>query len=256
MKPENQQRCFFLLARGHELFARMHTKLPHWHAAPVDYGWLIAAATLAALPAVAAGPGVYWATEQLSVTARGERLGTVLREIARQTGVAIEGGDALAEPVATDFAQVPLVEGLRRLLAGQNYLIVEEPRLNPADLTVTRVVVLANLGSPAAPAGTTGVRSGTKALPVERTATGRHDSGIPSGAPQPPAGPAPERAVMDADPAVRIEAVEALGRRVDGNSLALLRGALSDPNEAVRAVAVEALDTRLSNPSLGARPGP
>ena len=233
----------------------MHTKLAHWHAAPVDYSWLIGAAALAALPAVAAGPGVHWATEQLSVRARGEPLGTVLREIALRTGVAIEGGDALEEPVASDFAQIPLVEALRRLLAGQNYLIVEERRSNPTDLAVTRVVVLANLESPVAPL-VPAVRSRPMALPVESLRTAGREPDVKNAALQPPAPPAPEHAVMDGDPAVRIEAVEALGRRGDANSLALLRGALSDPSEAVRAVAVEALDTRGSNPGLRGRPAP
>ena len=233
----------------------MHTRLAHWHAAPADYRWLIAAATLAALPTVAAGPGVHWATEQLSVKARGEPLGTVLREIALKTGVAIEGGYALEEPVASDFAEIPLVEGLRRLLAGQNYLIVEEPRNNPADLAVTRVVVLANLGSPAAPLGAA-APSRPMTLPAESAGTAGREPDVRSSALQPPASSAPERAVMDGDPAVRIEAVEALARRLDANSLALLRGALSDPNEAVRAVAEEALNSRRSNPSATVRPRP
>lgn len=255
MKPENRQRCLSLLTMGRKFFACMSTKLPHWHAPPRDCGWLLAAASLAAFPAVASGPGVHWATEQLSVKARGEPLGTVLREIALQTGVAIEGGYALAEPVASDFAKIPLVEGLRRLLAGQNYLIVEEPRSNPADLAVTRVVVLANLGSPATPT-VVEARSGALARPVERAGNDARNREVTSAGLPLPAAPAPERAVMDGDPAVRIEAVEALGRRVDANSLALLRGALSDPSEAVRAVAVEALNTRRSSSSLGARPGP
>ena len=255
LNPENRRSYPFSIAWGRELFARMNASLSHWNVPPLDRGWLVAAASFVALPAMAAGPVVHWATEQLSVKAHGEPLGTVLREVALQTGVAIKGGDGLEEPVASSFTEIPLVDGLRRLLAGQNYLIVEEPRKNPKDLAVTRVVVLASLGSPASSPVPPAVQSRPMALSVESVPTAGRESDGHGAALRPPAPPAPERGVMDGDPAVRIEAVEALGRRVDASSLALIRGALSDPSEAVRAVAVEALNTRGSSPGVADRPG-
>ena len=83
----------------------------------------------------------------LSVKAHGEPLRMVLREIARQTGVVIEGADGLSEPVVSEFGQVPLVEGLRRLLSGRNFLILEQSGELPWQGAGTRVVVLATTGA-------------------------------------------------------------------------------------------------------------
>src|SRR2546425_8641724 len=118
--------------------AQRRAKFAQVRVRPVDCRWLIVAVMLATLPALAADLEVRWANGRLSVKASGEPLGTVLREIARQTGVVIQGADALSEPVVSDFGEVPLAEGLRRLLRGQNYLIVEQSRKRRSQPAVRR----------------------------------------------------------------------------------------------------------------------
>ena len=130
----------------------------------IDSRCVIAALALAAFPALAANPEVQWANGCLSVKARGEPLVRVLREIARQTGVVIEGAGALSEPVVTDFGRLPLAEGLRRLLSGRNFLILQESGELRSEPSGTRVVVLSSPGRGAS----TEDESGSTFLPAER----------------------------------------------------------------------------------------
>ena len=178
---------------------------------------LISVLAASALPIMAA-PEVKWASGLLSVKARGQPINTVLHEIEKQTGIVVKGGDALTEPAGSDFDRVPLVEGLRLLLASQSYLIVEGRGATPRP-AATRVFVVG------------GASSGVVMGSYPKQAQLPTDSKL-------------ERAIVDVDPAVRIEAVERLGERGDERGLALVRQALSDPNEGVRAVATEALNAR------------
>lgn len=143
--------------------AQMRAKFAQSCVRPADCRWLIAVVVLAALPTLAADTEVHWANGRLSVKASGEPLGTVLHEIARQTGVVIKGADALSEPVVSDFDQVPLAEGFRRLLKGKNYLIVEKSRKLRSQPAVTRVFVLT---TPTVAASAEG-ESGSVSLPAE-----------------------------------------------------------------------------------------
>jgi hypothetical protein len=60
----------------------------------------------------------------LSVTASHAPLSGVLREIARQTAIELEGEDRLQEQVSIDFSDVSLIEGLRILLEHKDYALV------------------------------------------------------------------------------------------------------------------------------------
>ena len=154
---------------------------------------------------------VHWTGSRLSVRAHQQPLTAVLREIQAHTGLDLRGGEGLRGTVSARLDRVSLVDGLRALLDGQNFLIVEGiPR--------TRVFVLGPQGGPAA------------------------GSSLGGGARSTPG--ALELAVTDADPVRRVEAVERLAEQSDERSLTLLRHALNDPVAAVRAVAREALDTR------------
>jgi hypothetical protein len=57
---------------------------------------------------------IEWKAGRLSVTAEGAPLAQVLREVARLTGVEVEGLKGLHEPVSARFANLPLREGLQR----------------------------------------------------------------------------------------------------------------------------------------------
>jgi hypothetical protein len=145
------------------------------------------------------------AAGRLSINASGQPLREVLREVRLRTGIPIDGGDDLTAPLTVDIKDLPIADALRLLLAEHSYMIV-----GPSGRNVSQVVILGRRG-PAA----------------------RHE--VP---------PALVRAFADADPAVRIEAVERLGERRDAESQALVRRALADTNEAVRAVARVAIDAQ------------
>lgn len=180
---------------------------------------LCCAALLTMQPATAAQ--VQWSNGLISVSASGQPLSAVLRDIAAVTGTTIQGADALSAPVNGELHRMALVEALRWLLAGQNFLIIEGGRHS-----ATRVIVVDD--------PTRRARAG---MALAAPAASRPATALA-------ADPQLDRALEDVDPAVRIEAVERLGDRGDERSLALVRQALSDPMEAVRAAARQVLATR------------
>jgi HEAT repeat protein len=68
---------------------------------------------------------VRWEGEALSVTAEKSPLSQVLKEVGDRTGVEIRGLEELQAEVSVRFAGFPLREGLEKLLAEVNYLILE-----------------------------------------------------------------------------------------------------------------------------------
>jgi hypothetical protein len=67
---------------------------------------------------------VEWKGGRLSVSAERAPLAQVLREVARRTGVEIQGIDGLQESVSVRFSDLPLRVGLEKLIpeAGSNLL--------------------------------------------------------------------------------------------------------------------------------------
>lgn len=166
----------------------------------------------------AAGPSLLWDRGALTGSTRGHPLTEVLREVAATTGVVVQGGAELTQAVPANLDRAPLIEALRVLLDGQNYMILERGR----DRT-PRVVILGGSGYPSATLGASR-RGAAAAVGAGRTVPGARGDDI----------------------AARIEAIEHLAEADDANSHARLRDALADPHEAVRAVAQEALDARAS----------
>jgi hypothetical protein len=68
---------------------------------------------------------VEWKDELLSVIAEEAPLAQILREIARQTGMDIQGIEHSQGDVSVRFSGLPLRDGLRRLLVDMNYAILE-----------------------------------------------------------------------------------------------------------------------------------
>lgn len=163
----------------------------------------------------------------ISVKARGQSLVAVLRDLATRTGMQIRVDQNLPDRVGVDIQPVALVEGLRLLLGSHNYLIVETRGHVPALLIVLS-------GPNKADAGRAPLlgQAAKLAVPLAQAAN--------SLAPD----PLLERALLDSDPVLRIDAVERLGDRGDARSLALIQHALSDSNDAVRAVATQILRVR------------
>jgi hypothetical protein len=172
-------------------------------------------------PVPATDAGVEWSGGRLSVQARNQSIGAVLKDIQRRTGIAVTSYDALSEPVARGFDRLPLAVGLKKLLSQHNHMIIEGSGRRPL-----RVYVL-----------------GGSALVLDLPA------GAPSAEVAVPIAAGHRSALASTDPATRIEAVEHLAELNDADSLAALRQALTDPSEAVRAVAQQALAGRTVKPT-------
>ena len=68
----------------------------------------------------------------LSVGAQGASLGDVLEDVARQTGLTLEGHGSIANRITIQFDQLPVEEALRLLLRGQSYLLVSREKRGDA----------------------------------------------------------------------------------------------------------------------------
>ena len=83
------------------------------------------------IPAVLqAAPGekpfsVRWQQERLSITADGAPLAGVLQEVARQTGIEVRGIETIRRDAHVRLSDLPLGQGLSRLLANVNYALLE-----------------------------------------------------------------------------------------------------------------------------------
>ena len=90
-----------------------------------------------------AKPGLWveWTAGRLSIDADGASLSAVLKEVARQTGVEIQGIEQLQHPVFPHLSAVPLAEALQKLLGEVNHAIIGD-LFTPALLPSVRVVIL------------------------------------------------------------------------------------------------------------------
>lgn len=63
--------------------------------------------------------------DTLTVEVRGVPLGAILDELGRQTAITVRVEDSVAEEeIQTEFRNLPLDEGIRRLLQGQSYILI------------------------------------------------------------------------------------------------------------------------------------
>ena len=70
---------------------------------------------------------VRWSDERLSVRAANAPLGDVMAEVARLTGIEIEGRDNLTRRLSVEFTDLTPQEALARLLEGLDYVIQRRP---------------------------------------------------------------------------------------------------------------------------------
>jgi len=96
-----------------------------------------------------APPTIEWKAGRLSVSAERAPLAQILREVARRSGIEVQGLDGLQEPVSVRFADLPLRKGLERLLAQRDYAILGDLSL-PGGKPPVRVVVSGQRVPPAA----------------------------------------------------------------------------------------------------------
>ena len=69
---------------------------------------------------------VQWKGSYLNVVAQSVPLSQVLQEVARATGVEIQGLEGLEEQVSVSFSGLSLREGLKNLLEQVNHVILEK----------------------------------------------------------------------------------------------------------------------------------
>lgn len=85
---------------------------------------------------------VKWKGCLLSVKAEGVPLSTIFREISSQTGLRVRGSEHLKEPITIHFSNLTLHEGLKRLLAYLNYMLLLEKSTPDGDLLPTLLLVV------------------------------------------------------------------------------------------------------------------
>jgi hypothetical protein len=147
---------------------------------------------------------VAWQEGRLSVTAEGVPLAQVLQEVARRTGVEIQGLEGVQEKVSVRFVHLPLRDGLQTLLTRVNYFLSEKAA--PRGGTQPALVLL----------------SGWQATPpAERL--GSEEGAKPAGEP-----------VAEENLEERLAALQACADQ--GNEEAL-RQAAADPHQTLRAAA-------------------
>jgi hypothetical protein len=156
---------------------------------------------------------------RLSVRAEQMPLVRILQEITRRTGLEVRALSSLPQDVSVQFAGLPLLDGLRRLLASVNYLLLIAP--SPQGSTQpTQVLVFGRGTTPSS-----GRLPKEAHPPVEESITVE----------------ALRQAMADADPSVRQWAIERLGEQGDAQAFPHLLAALDDADSRVRQAALTSL---------------
>ena len=177
--------------------------------------------------------------ERLSATLRQASVGEVFAELARQTGIQVHvEGAAAIETVSMEFTNLPLDEGIKRILQGKNYALTysdeTRDRLGGAKIVAVRVLPTSTEPILTSPSSDVATR------PDPRLDTSAVVQGAEVG----------DRSVLasllsatrDADPRARRTAVKALGDLGDESAVdALGQLLLSDSDKKVRRAATDAL---------------
>jgi hypothetical protein len=85
---------------------------------------------------------VKWEGYLLSVKAEEVPLSIIFRQISSRTGLRIWGSEQLEKPVTIHFSNLPLHEGLKKLLAYLNYTLLLEKSTPDGDLLPTLLLVV------------------------------------------------------------------------------------------------------------------
>jgi len=184
---------------------------------------LLGLVVLLPLPGSAREPvRVEWREDRLSVSAERAPLAEILREVGRRTGLVVHGLETLRGDVSIAFSDLSLEEGLRRLLARVDHVLVEEPSPEGAGAP-TLTVILAGTASGGVPAPAGAPKSHHAAVvhrePAERIAL----------------------ALADRDPTLRRWGMERVAEQSDSSALVRLLDGLRDADPGVREEAIAGL---------------
>ena len=203
----------------------------------LKWRWATGAVLLLLVASAFAQPSlvVDWKAQRLSVSADRVPLAQVLREVARQTGIEVDGLDGLRERVSVRFANLPLREGLEKLLAHQDYAMMGDPS-SQAGAPAT-VVVLGRSPSMIVPEKRSAARASNAVNDSAPASVAANDVAPPRVAPV----ISESGFAAQQDPAERAAALRDLADEGDTEAL---RKALLDPDPGVQAAAFEALAER------------
>jgi len=167
---------------------------------------------------------------RLTVTVRDAPLDEVLQAVGDEAGIAIRMRGDLATPITTSFADVPLEDGIRKLLRGHSYTLMAGDAEPGSSIEIS---VFA-----ASPAGTVGTARAAAAPNDEqarlqriRALERRNDAAAIA--------ELTRLAEGDASPLVRSRAVAALGRLKTQDALPPVTLALADQSPVVRVQALQ-----------------
>jgi hypothetical protein len=168
----------------------------------------------------------------LTVKVQQMPLEQVLKEVAQQSGIRLRIQGSLAEPVSVVFEDLPLDDGLKRLLKDRNFVLMyTRGPAGAAPQQLTEVLVFST-----APASTLARR------PEPESARGPARAGATGGQQQGGWSALISKGLQDGDPAVRKEVIEQLGALGDKRAVEPLIRALGDENAEVRTSATSALE--------------
>jgi len=157
---------------------------------------------------------------RLSVRAKQMPLVRILQEVSHRTGLEVRVLSTLQEEVSVMFAGIPLLDGLRRLLAPVNYLFVFDHSPN-GSIQPSQALVLGSRTT-----ASLGLHHREALRPLNEGTTSEEL----------------RRAMTDSDPRVRRWAVERFGEQGDRQALPYLLTAVEDEDPWVRQAAVESLN--------------
>ncbi len=197
---------------------------------------------------------VHLAEGRLTVAAHDAALRALVEEISRESGLLLEGEDALQGEVTVRFRRQTVEDGLALILSGWRYTFTSEPRVAPDGspaLPLTRLRVLGPRAAFAAPGGAAPWAPDQVPDPlsdrgVDRTSRQTLDTleviaALLASADLTDVRRAGLAALRDPDREVRATAVRALAARGGDDAVGLLELALRDPELGIRRDAIEAL---------------
>ena len=173
--------------------------------------------------------GIQFADDSLTVKVTDMPLTELLQEIASQSGLTLVLPGSLQDRISVEFHQLPLKEGLRRILRHQNFALeYAEQAPEQGQSTAPRPTKLWILSR------------GDAGHPGQPTA-GEHPRAPSSRRDEVEDSPVLEEALLSDDAGEREEAVKALGASGGPEAVGPLSLALADEDEDVREAAIAAL---------------
>ncbi len=174
----------------------------------------------------------------INLSVQGVPLDSILQELSSQTGISFEMKSDVERDITVKFANLPLVEGLRRILSPDSFVIEYDDGNGSGSEEIKKIIVYGNSSSPGRRIGALPKRS-----PTGRVAARRVPQRLPQRLPE--TEPEPEQSLesygsllKDPDPELREEAISDMVDDFGVASLPYLEKALvSDGNDDVRVAA-------------------